>query len=162
MAMLKLENNPEWKRIGGRLLVPVHDELICEVPMEEYEKGAEILSNCMCEAGNFLPFPITCDVETTLRWYGLSYPCPYPQPTNIHNLSVEEIKWVQYHLVECEYHLPIYKDENGDKPKGDAAKGVNGVNSEELNNCIKDYINRYNIQPSEFINHIHNKVYKGE
>ena len=161
MAMLMLENDPEWKAIGGRLLVPVHDELICEVPIENYERGAELLSKLMCDAGKFLPFPIKCDVEISYRWYGLSYPCPYPQPDSLNNLSVEEIKWVQYHLTELEYALPIYNDENGDKPRGDAAKGVNGIISDEYTDAIRDYINRYRISEDEFIPHIKNKVHKG-
>ena len=39
MAMLKISNNDEWKKLGGRLLVPVHDELICEFPIENYKRG---------------------------------------------------------------------------------------------------------------------------
>lgn len=38
MAILKLTNNPEWKAIGGRFLIPVHDELIVEVPLKTERK----------------------------------------------------------------------------------------------------------------------------
>ena len=162
MAILMLENNEEWKRIGGRLLVPVHDELICEVPLEYWKEGGELLSKIMCDAANFLPFPSKCDVETTLRWYGLSYPCKYKKPTSLNNLSEDEIKWVQYHLHEMEYELPVYKDENGDKPKGDAALGVNGIISEEYQFAVNDYKNRYNLMSDlDFISHIEDKVVMG-
>ena len=67
----------------------------------------------MEQAGNFLPFSISCDVEVCRRWYGLEYPCPFEKPQSLDNLSEEGIKWVQYHLFEMEYILPIYKDENG-------------------------------------------------
>lgn len=165
MAILKLENDPEWIAIKGRLLVPVHDELIVEVPMDKMEDGARILSRCMCEAGSFLPFGIKCDVETTLRWYGLSYPCPYTEvsPGDRYDSleDADKIKWVQYHLIEVGYVLPVYKDENGEKPRGDAAKGVNGIVSDEYFEAIRDYIRRHRITEDQFFNHIHKKVYEG-
>ena len=137
LAMIRLESNEEWQKIGGRLLIPVHDELIAEVPLEHYKRGGELLSQMMCEAADFLPFPSKCDVTTSLRWKGMEYPCPYPKPKNLTDLSEDEVKWVQYHLCECEYILPVYKDENGDKPKGDAAVGVNGVVSEEYLQAVE-------------------------
>lgn len=163
LAILRLENDPEWKEIGGRLLVPVHDELIAEVPLEHWKRGGEILSRCMVEAADFLPFPSKCDVTTTLRWYGLEYPCKYSQPASLIDMTEDEVKWVQYMLVECEYILPTFKDENGDKPRGDAAVGVNGKVTPEMNIAIKDFKLRYNIQTDEeFISRIHDKVVKGE
>lgn len=137
LAMIRLESNEEWQQIGGRLLIPVHDELIAEVPLEHYKRGGEILSQMMCEAADFLPFPSKCDVTTSLRWKGMEYPCPYPKPKNLTDITEDEVKWVQYHLCECEYILPVYKDENGDKPKGDAAVGVNGVVSEEYLQAVE-------------------------
>lgn len=131
LAMLKLVNNPEWRAIGGRMLVPVHDEIIAEVPIENWKRGGEILSQMMVEAASFLPFPSKCDVTTSLRWKGLEYPCPYTKPKTLADNSEDEIKWLQYHLYECEYILPVYEDENGEKPKGDASVGVNGVSSKE-------------------------------
>lgn len=162
MAVLLLENSEEWKAIGGRILVPVHDEIIAEVPIENCEKGAKLLSDLMCQAASFLPFPSKCDVEMSFRWYGMSYPCTHEQPNNLQDLSEDNIKWLQYHLLECEYLLPVYKDADGNKPKGDAAKGVNGVDSPELRAAISDYINRYRITEDQFIDHIHRKVYQGE
>ena len=165
MAILALESNDDWKRMGGRLLVPVHDELVCEVPMKRWQEGGELLSRIMCEAGSFLPFPIKCDVETMIRWYGLEYPCPYPQPnepiTKIEEYSEDEIKWVQYHLVEVEFTLPTYKDKDGNKPIGDAAHGINGVLSNELMTAIEEYVKKYSIIKENFVEHIHNKVYYG-
>lgn len=163
LAILNLENNEEWKQLGGRLLVPVHDELICEVPIDKWKEGGELLSQLMTQAGSFLPFPISCDVETSLRWYGLSYPCPYTEPQSLEDLTEDEIKWVQYMLHELEYELPVYRDENGEKPRGDAALGVNGVVSDEYLRAIADYKHRYRITTDqEFITHISNKVIKGE
>ena len=160
IAMLKVFNDPEWAAIGGRVLLPVHDELIAEVPIRNAEKGGEILSRLMGEAGSFLPFTISCDVTTTLRWYGLSYPCEYQKPTSIEkpeDLSEAEIAWIQYHLFELEYKLPIHKKE-GVKLEGDAALGVDGEWSEDVGNFISDYCNRYHISKEDFINHIEAKV----
>ena len=166
MALLNLEYNDRWHQIGGRMLVPVHDELICEVPVDFYEEGRDILKDSMEEAGNFMPFPIYCDVETTLRWYGMSYPCEYSMPTSfslssVSTLSKGEISWIQWHLIECEYQLPTFPDENGEAPIGDAAKGVNGIVSDELISYIKDYMNTYNVTDESFISHIDKLVTKG-
>ena len=162
LAMLRLQNSEEWRAIGGRLLVPVHDELIAEVPINKWKEGGELLSKLMSEAGEFLPFPISCDVTTTLRWYGLEYPCPYPKPASVETNEPDEVKWIQYHLFESEYKLPVYKDENGEKPKGDAALGVNGIISDEYNQAIDDFRRRHRLETEqEFLDFIEHKVKYG-
>ena len=116
----------------------------------------------MSEAGNFLPFPINCDVTISTRWYGLEYPCPYKEPTSLDNLSEDEIKWIQYMLYDCEYVLPVYKNPDGSKPRGDAAMGVNGIISNELIDAINSYRNKYNLATDkEFIEHIKSNVKDG-
>ena len=163
LAILMIENNEEWKRLGARLLVPVHDELIAEAPIENAEEAGKLLSKLMCDAANFLPFDSKCDIEQTYRWYGMEAPCPYSEPLyyNLDEMSDDEIKWIQYHIVECEYILPVFKDENGDKPRGDAAKGVNGKVTDELKSAVSDYCHRYSITTDEFISHIKKKVQEG-
>lgn len=160
IAIQKVFNNPEWNAIGGRVLLPVHDELIAEAPLRNADKAGELLSRLMSEAGNFLPFKINCDVTTTLRWYGLAYPCIYEKPTsldNVEQLTPSQISWIQYHLFELEYPLPIHK-KDGIKLEGDPAVGVDGEWSTEVEGFINDYINRYRISKPEFINHIEEKV----
>lgn len=162
LAIINLCNDPEWNRIGGRLLTPIHDELCCEVPIEYWKEGGEILSRCMLDAASFLPFSMKCDVTTTLRWYGLEYPCKYPKPNSLQNLSEDEVKWIQYQLYELEYTLPVFKGENGEKPRGDAALGVNGIVSDAYNSAIQDYKNKYNISSDEqFIEDIERRVVHG-
>ena len=166
LAMLRLTRNKRWNEIGGKLLVPIHDELLCEVPMEYAEEGAQILSDSMCGAGDFLPFTISCDVTTNYRWYGLDYPCQYKKPehfdhNNLEDLTPDEIKWVQYMLFENEYILPVFKNENGEKPKGDAALGVNGILSDDMDTAIIDYEMMYGITDNEFVDHIFEKVDQG-
>lgn len=158
MALVKVINNPRISEIGAKVILPVHDELILVAPEEYAEEAGEILSHDMQEAGSFLPFPIKCDVETSYRWYGLSYPCPYKRPESIHTTEPEEIKWIQYCLYEMEYLLPVYKDEKGEKPKGDAAKGVNGVISDEMMAAIEDYKTKWKVDDDHFIEDIWNRV----
>lgn len=159
LAMLELESNEEWNKLGGRMLVPVHDEIIAEVPIENWERGGQLLSETMCAAADFLPFPSKCDVTTSIRWKGLEYPCQYTKPKSLTNLTEDEVKWVQYHLCECEYVLPVYKDENGEKPKGDASVGVNGVVSEEYLQCLEECKQELNATSDEdFIEKVENYV----
>lgn len=163
MAILKLINDPRWKAFGGRLLVPVHDELIAEVPLEYAEDAGNILTECMCEAGNFLPFTISCDLETTERWYGLSLESivKHEKPKSFDNLSEDNIKWIQCHLCEMEYVLPIFNDEDGNKPRGDAAHGVSGQWSVAMDESIEDYCRRYRILKDSFFDDIESRVQRG-
>lgn len=158
MAILRLVNSHDYARLGCKLLVPVHDELLIEAPQENAEEAGKLLSDCMCEAGGFLPFKISCDVVYSHRWYGLSYPCPYTKPTDINTNEEDEVKWIQYHLFEMEYMLPIYKDENGEKLRGDAAKGVNGRISDEMLAAIADYKAKWRVSDDNFIEDIENRV----
>lgn len=169
MAMLLIDNCEKWKKLGARLLIPVHDELIAEAPVDNYEEAGELLSSLMCEAASFLPFESKCDVETTLRWYGLEYPCPFSKPEgltsfnmdSLNELSDNDISWIQYCLTECEYQLPVYKNPDGSKPNGIAARGVNGVPSDYLAVCIVNYLEKYGITENMFIDHIERIVFNG-
>ena len=161
MAIISLINNKDWQRFGGRFLVPVHDELIAEVPTEYAEEAGKVLTDCMVNAGSFLPFAINCDLEITYRWYGLSVNSiayKHQKPESLDNMSEDNIKWVQAHICEMEYVLPLFNDENGDKPRGDAAHGVNGIWTQELSDSIDDYCVRFNIPKSDFISDIQQRV----
>lgn len=162
MAMIALYHNEEWKKIGGRLLIPVHDELIAEVPEEYKDEGGRILSQTMIDAASFLPFPSKCDVEMCIHWYGLAYPCEYDKPSSLDNMSDSNVKWIQYMLYECEYKLPTHKEEFGENFRGDVAKGIDGIYSDEVKSYIHDYMSKYNItDDASFINHIEKHVYQG-
>lgn len=163
IAMLKIFNNKEWNELGAIVLLPVHDEIIAEVPIRNAKRAGELLGSLMSAAGSFLPFTISCDVATTYKWYGLDYPCPYARPeltedTKFDTLTPDEIKWIQYHLFECEYTLPVYNDPDGKKPMGDAALGVNGVWSQETEDAVNNYINRYHLQIENFTDNIFHRV----
>lgn len=166
MAVLKLFHDEEWEAIGGRLLIPVHDELIVEVPYEHREQGAAILKRCMEQAGDFLPFSISCDIEETFRWYGLSVDdiLSFDRPSSLDydSMSESNVKWVQSRLIECEYSLPVLKNPDGSKPIGNAAKGVNGVVTDELRTAVARYKQRYQLTSDvEFFVHLDAKVIRG-
>lgn len=163
MAILRLTNDPRWKKVGGKLLVPVHDELIGMSYMEDSIEAGKVLADDMCQAGNFLPFTISTDVEHTTRWYGLSFPCMYTKPKSLDrdSLTEDEVKWIQYHLFDQEYLLPVFKEEDGSKPRGDAAHGVQGKQTDEMWACIDDYCKKHNISKDQFISHIEKYVAYG-
>ena len=71
LAMIELNNNEELKRLGFRLLIPVHDEVIAECPEENMEECSRLLAETMSKAAErLLEMPIGCDVEITRAWYG--------------------------------------------------------------------------------------------
>lgn len=160
MAMLKIEGNETWNDMGARLINMVHDEMIAEAPSPYAEEAGNVLSSCMSEAGSFLPFPINCDVTTSFRWYGAELPCKYKKPdwfdfSQLKELSEDEIKWIQFHLFDLEYKLPVIKNENGEKPIGDAALGINGIVTPQLEQAILEYEGKYKIDDSQFIDHLY-------
>ena len=70
IALIKLANDEELKRLGFRLLIQVHDEVIGECPEENKDRVLEkldfTLRNCIKE---FVDFPFKCDCISTKRWY---------------------------------------------------------------------------------------------
>lgn len=158
LAMIMIQNDEEFNRLGGRMLVPIHDEIMIEAPVENAQRCGELLSGLMCKAASFLPFPSKCDVTTSMHWYGLEYPCPYEKPKSWEYMTEDNIKWVQYYLLETEYVMPVFKDADGNKPIGNAGKGVSGIESDEYRAAIQDYIDSHKITKDEFFDHIENNV----
>ena len=71
LAMIKIGNDARLKELGFRLLVPVHDELIAECPIENAkEAGARFVDLMNQAAGDRMTIPLDCDVEITKCWYG--------------------------------------------------------------------------------------------
>lgn len=68
-AMVKIANDPVMKRIGFRLLIAVHDELIGEVKECFAEEAAERLTFLMKEAASDVPCSFKCDAEIEDHWY---------------------------------------------------------------------------------------------
>ena len=71
LAMIDLANSEELKKLGFRMLVPVHDEIIAECPEENAKECARLLAEVMSHAAEkILNMPFKCDVEVTKAWYG--------------------------------------------------------------------------------------------
>lgn len=71
LAMIDLYNNKELKRLGFRLLIPVHDEVIAECPEENVVECTRLLKEVMSKAAEkVLEMPVNCDVTLTKEWYG--------------------------------------------------------------------------------------------
>ena len=73
IAQVQIFNNEEFRRLGGKIILQVHDELICMCPIPNVKRCCEILcsimSNCIPDCK--IPFPT--DAEISIRWYGKSY-----------------------------------------------------------------------------------------
>ena len=69
--MIDLNNNARLKELGFRLLIPVHDEVIAECPLENAKECSKLLAETMSKAAEkILDMPIKCDVTITKEWYG--------------------------------------------------------------------------------------------
>lgn len=70
MAMIKIHNDPILKKLGFKLAIAVHDELIGECPKENAEEAADRLCKLMIEAAaKDIEAPFKCDPTITINWY---------------------------------------------------------------------------------------------
>lgn len=96
LAMIKLNNDAELKRLGFRLLIPVHDEVIAECPEENVNECSELLARIMSQAAEeVLEMPIKCDVEITKAWYGepiTGEALKQKETTTSHGMDVEKVR----------------------------------------------------------------------
>ena len=70
IAMNKVHSDPELKRMGFKMLICVHDELIGECPEEYAEACGERLSQVMIESvAEDVACPMKCDATITHYWY---------------------------------------------------------------------------------------------
>lgn len=81
LAMIAVHNDPVLKELGFRLLIPVHDELIGEAPIENAFKAGDRLNQIMIETGMAMldGFKLKSDCEFAERWYGPSIERPEGQ-----------------------------------------------------------------------------------
>ena len=70
LALISLNKNQRLKKLGFRLLIPVHDEVISECPEENKDECSKLLAEVMSTAAEkILKMPIKCDVDITHCWY---------------------------------------------------------------------------------------------
>lgn len=71
LAMVAIHNDPQLTEWGYKMLIPVHDEIIGEAPMENAQKCGERVCELMIGAANSkITVPMKVDAEITERWYG--------------------------------------------------------------------------------------------
>ena len=70
IAGINLLRNERLKELGFKILIPIHDEYLCECPKENAKECAELFSKCMCDSATALNLPISVDVEVSYAWYG--------------------------------------------------------------------------------------------
>jgi hypothetical protein len=69
-AMVNIYNNKELNDLGFRLLVPVHDELLGECPIENVDKVEKLLSETMISAAKpECTTTMKTDTYVVKRWY---------------------------------------------------------------------------------------------
>ena len=73
IALVSIDNNEEFKRLGGEIILVVHDEIICQCPIDNIERCSEILEDTMSNAIPDCNIPFPVDVTCNLRWYGVDY-----------------------------------------------------------------------------------------
>ena len=68
LAMIEAYNDPELKRLGCKLLLQIHDELIAEFPEETAREGGDLLAKLMVRVGSDL-IGIRMKCEPTVMKY---------------------------------------------------------------------------------------------
>ncbi|MBO8158886.1 DNA polymerase I [Thermosyntropha sp.] len=68
LAMIKVDEEFKKKKLNGRLLLQVHDDLILEVPRSELEETVEVLRFCM-ENAIELKVPLEVSIKFGSNWY---------------------------------------------------------------------------------------------
>lgn len=71
LGMLEVANNAEFKKLGCRLLLTVHDELCAEAPAEHAERCDEIMTHCMSKfsAARKMPIEFPTDGGVGANWW---------------------------------------------------------------------------------------------
>lgn len=71
IAMNKIFRDEELNRLGYKLIIPVHDEVLGVCPKENAKAVAERLEYIMIHVvDGFFTIPMKTDIEVTERWYG--------------------------------------------------------------------------------------------
>ena len=70
IAMRKIFDNQELRKLGFKLVLQIHDEVIGDCPKETAEEAGELLSSIMRTAvADRIRVPFKCDVDISPCWY---------------------------------------------------------------------------------------------
>ena len=71
ITMIKIFNDKELNRLGYKLIIPVHDEVLGICPRENAKAVRDRLEYIMVHiVDDKFEIPMKCDIEVTERWYG--------------------------------------------------------------------------------------------
>ena len=68
IAMVRVNMKLKEKQMKSRLLLQIHDELLIETHLDEFDEVKEILKNEMMNAAS-LRVPLSIDIEQGASWY---------------------------------------------------------------------------------------------
>lgn len=70
LAMIEIDKDERLKKLDCYLLLMIHDEVICECPIENHKEAITYIKEDMEKIAAHLPVPFKSDPETSDRWYG--------------------------------------------------------------------------------------------
>lgn len=70
LAMINIYNDKELNELGLRMLVPIHDEILCTCPKINSERASERLVQVMIDTAKpYMSVPMSCDPYIVKQWY---------------------------------------------------------------------------------------------
>lgn len=70
LAMINIDNDEELNRLGFKLLITIHDEVLGECPAENAERVADRLTQVMVDTAKpYMDVPMQCDPYNVSHWY---------------------------------------------------------------------------------------------
>ena len=66
--MIRVSKRLQEEKLASRLILQIHDELLIETHLDEFEEVKEILQNEMMNAVS-LRVPLNIDIEQGASWY---------------------------------------------------------------------------------------------
>ena len=72
-AMNLIHNDPDMKKWGFRMLIPIHDEILGEAPARFAKQAGIRLTELMIKAAEGLSIPFKCDAVWMDHWNGEEY-----------------------------------------------------------------------------------------
>lgn len=73
LAMIELYKNKRLNELGYRMLIPVHDEVIGEVPYQNCIEAGKLVEELMVKPTDHLSIPFKCDSVFSKAWYDTEY-----------------------------------------------------------------------------------------
>ena len=70
LAMIAIDKDERLKKLDCYLLLMIHDEVICECPIENHKEAITYIKEDMEQVASHLPVPFKSDPETAVCWYG--------------------------------------------------------------------------------------------